>query len=376
MHIEGRISAVNEAASKAGELSRWFEHRERSQVLECSQITQQMRLLVDKLMGEAGLYDPALAAEAIRSCGGDIDEAVVVLRAHRETLPRRYRSEIIDTRKMSVQRRISSAFREIPGGQILGPSRDYTQRLLEVDIVREDDESVAQFISEVQTLTDNIQTDADASLSLIGKVADLLKKEGLMRPVNEEEDRTITDVTTTPLQFPAPRSAALQVLARGDTGSIMALAYSAMRGQGGDHPTIGELRYGLVKLSVCDRDGRSRTLGRIKVTESENISKIKVKKKDSIPHMSMGYGLCFGHNETKAICMGILDRSMRIPGDHAPAISQEFVLNHVDGPSAYGSVSSTRMPAYVEFGSEINLLRQAIERWEERKEAKKVVRKR
>lgn len=363
---------MNEAVNKAGCLCRWFEHRERTPIIERPQITSQMRLLIDKLMGEAGLYDPDSAADAIQSCGGNIDEAVMMLRAYRQSLHRRYTSYTISTREMSVQRRISSAFREIPGGQILGPSRDYTQRLLEVDIVRENDESIRQFISEIETAASN-QPDAETSLSLIGKVSDLLKKEGLMKAVNDDEDRTVMDVTTAPLLFPAPRSAALQILARGDSGSIMALAYSAMRGQGGDHPTIGELRYGLVKLQIRDRFGKTRTLGRLKVTESENISKIKVKKKDSVPHMSMGYGLCFGHNETKAICIGILDRSMRISGDHAPAVSQEFVLNHVDGPSAYGSVSSTRMPAHVEFASELNLLRQAIERREVRKEAKKAV---
>ena len=143
----------------------------------------------------------------------------------------------------------------------------------------------------------------------------------------------------------------------------MALGYSAMRGQGGDHPTIGELRVGYVKIKVEeDPRGRERAIGRIRLTESANISKIKTRKKDPVPYMSLGYGLCFGQNETKAICMGILDRSNRVPGDGAPAISQEFSLYHLDGPDAKGFTHSLKTPNYVEMATELHDLRAAFER--------------
>jgi alpha-D-ribose 1-methylphosphonate 5-triphosphate synthase subunit PhnI len=142
----------------------------------------------------------------------------------------------------------------------------------------------------------------------------------------------------------------------------MALAYSGMRGQGGDHPTIGEVRVGLVAITVTDTRGRARVLGRIEVTEAENISKIKVKKKDPVPYMSIGYGLCFGQNETKAICMGMLDRAMRIGGDSAPAISQEFVLYHTEGADAYGAIHALKLADHTDFQNELDLLRQALAR--------------
>ena len=363
---QSEVETIDQAIGESSKLSRWIEHKEGKSPMTRPQIVSQMRLLIDKVMGEAALYAPVFAADAIQLSGGSDQEAVVMVRAFRETLERKYESETIDTRDISVLRRISSAFREIPGGQILGPTRDYTQRLLETHIAYEEEVDIEAFLSEVTEMM-NLQTDNDKPLT-IGKVSDLLRKEGLLRPVEEEEDRSLFDVTRKPLEFPAPRSAALQTLASGETGGIMALAYSAMRGYGGDHPTIGELRYGRTKVVLTDRLGRKRTFGRIEFTESENISKIKVKKKDPVPYMSMGYGLCFGHNETKAICMGILDRSMRIPGDHAPAVSQEYVLHHVDGAAAFGSVNSSILPGQVELGSELNLIRQSIERKMEKKE--------
>jgi alpha-D-ribose 1-methylphosphonate 5-triphosphate synthase subunit PhnI len=323
------------------------------------QIRAQFRLLVDLVMGEAGLYAPDLAALALKQTEGDTDEAVVVLRATRQTLERRHVSQLLDTRGMWVERRISSAFREIPGGQILGPTLDYSQRLLNLGLATETPETIDGFLREFAQRIDRTRLQP---VRTFGKVTDLLRNEGLLRAVNEDEDRTVHDITRQPLRFPAPRSARLQALARAQTGAIMALGYSGMRGQGGDHPTIGEVRVGRATVTVVDARGRTRVLGRIRVTEAENISKIKVKKKDPVPYLSLGYGLCFGQNETKAICMGILDRSMRIGGDGAPAISQEFVLYHTEGADAWGSVHSVKAPDYTGFASELDLLRAAVAR--------------
>ena len=308
----------------------------------------QFRAIIDQVMGEAGLYAPEHAALALAQAEGDTHEAVVILRAFRATLVRRYTSAVIDTTGMFVERRISSAFREIPGGQILGPTRDYSQRLLDAGLATE---TAATVDAAAAGFEAGLDRKALKPLRTFGKVTSLLRAEGLLRPATEDEETRVHDITREPIRFPAPRSARLQSLARAETGAIMALAYSGMRGQGGDHPTIGEVRR-----------GRSRYLGSVRVTEAENISKIKVKKKDPVPYMSLGYGLCFGQNETKAICMGILDRSMRLGGDGAPAISQEFVIYHTEGADSWGSVNSLKLPAHVEFASDLNLLRAAVER--------------
>lgn len=353
------VAAAQSARADAERLANFERLRQRSNPITLAQLRAQFRLLVDKVMGEAGLHAPEHTALALKQAEGDVHEAVVILRAFRQTVARRYTSAIIDTRAMAVQRRISSAFREIPGGQVLGPTLDYSQRLLEAGLATESPETIEAFLGRFDGKLDRSKLKPVRTFS---KVTDLLRNEGLLRPVEDDLNRRVQDITREPLQFPTPRSARLQALARAETGAIMALGYSGMRGQGGDHPTIGEVRVGHVQVEITDARGRRRYLGRIQITEAENISKIKVKKKDPVPYMSIGYGLCFGQNETKAICMGILDRSMRIGGDGAPAISQEFVMYHTEGADAWGAVSGLKLADHTGFASELNLLRSAVAR--------------
>src|SRR3546814_12536782 len=58
-------------------------------------------------------------------------EAIFLLRAYRTTLTRFGETLPIDTARMAVRRRISAAYKDLPGGQVLGPSYDYTHRLLD-----------------------------------------------------------------------------------------------------------------------------------------------------------------------------------------------------------------------------------------------------
>src|SRR5215469_5095560 len=96
-----------------------------------AQISEQLALAVDRVMSEGSLYDRELAALAIKQARGDMIEAIFLARAFRATLPRFGSTEPVDTGTMRVRRRISSTFKDIPGGQILGPTFDYTHRLLD-----------------------------------------------------------------------------------------------------------------------------------------------------------------------------------------------------------------------------------------------------
>ncbi|MFZ1346058.1 MAG: carbon-phosphorus lyase complex subunit PhnI, partial [Tabrizicola sp.] len=98
--------------------------------LTIPQIREQMKLAVNRVMAEGSLYDPDLAALAIKQARGDLIEAVFLIRAYRTTLPRLAATQPIDTGAMAVDRRISATFKDLPGGQILGPTFDYTHRLL------------------------------------------------------------------------------------------------------------------------------------------------------------------------------------------------------------------------------------------------------
>src|ERR1700750_1932863 len=99
--------------------------------LSLPQISEQLTLGVDRVMTEGSLYDRELAALAIKQARGDMIEAIFLVRAFRATLPRFGVTEPVDTGAMQVRRRISSTFKDIPGGQILGPTFDYTHRLLD-----------------------------------------------------------------------------------------------------------------------------------------------------------------------------------------------------------------------------------------------------
>lgn len=355
------VKGGTDAIRHANALVEYFRLRSNTTPVDIEQLRQQFRLGIDKVMGEGSLYSTEYGAIAFKQAEGDVFEAAFILRAFRATLSRSYYSETLDTNDMQIIRRISASFREIPGGQVLGPTRDYSQRLLNTQLATETELDLAAFFKEFETQLEGVKLQ---ELQTFDKVIDILRSQGLLKPVGNPEDTRLVDVTREALRFPAPRSARLQMLARGETGGLMALGYSAMRGYGAVHPTVGELRVGYSKVYVTDRAGRKRYIGKIMLTEAEIISKIEEDKNGSIPYIAIGYGLCFGQNETKAICMGILDRAMRIQNGNAPATDQEFVLYHTEGVEAMGFTNHLKLPHYVTFQSTLDNLRKAIDQKE------------
>lgn len=353
--VKGGADAIRHAE----ELVEFYRVQAQTPPLSVPQVMTQQRLGVDKVMGEGGLYAPEYAAIALKQTEGDVFEAAFMLRAFITTMERRYYSETIDTRDMFVRRKISASFREIPGGQVLGPTRDYSQRLLDTRMVGETAADVSAFLEQFAAAVDPARL---KEVTTYAKVIDLLKREGLLQPVGNAEDTILKDITREAITFPAPRSARLQMLARAETGGLMALGYSSMRGFGATHPTVGELRYGTVPLRVKDPSGRVRYIGKIQVTEAEMISTAKTTKKRQAPHYAIGYGLCLGQNDTKAICMGILDRAMRSPDTSSPANDAEFVLYHTEGIESMGFTNHLKLPHYVTFQAGLSNLRQSIAR--------------
>jgi Bacterial phosphonate metabolism protein (PhnI)/ABC transporter len=166
------------------------------------------------------------AAVALKQAEGDTVEAAFILRAFRSTMRRALRSTVARTDRMRVMRRISAAFKDVPGGQLLGPTRDYTIQLLDFSLLDEDDAAVVDFLA-AQTEIDPARLGEQPRFP---RVLDLLREEGLLAWKPRPDPTPPFDVTREALRFPAPRSAKLQTLARGETGALMALAYSTMRG--------------------------------------------------------------------------------------------------------------------------------------------------
>ena len=353
------VKGGTDAIHSSQQLVEFYRLKDATAPLEIKQVQTQLRMAVDKVMGEGGVYTPEYAAIALKQAEGEVFEAAFILRAFRATLQRKYYSEAINTREMFVKRKISASFREIPGGQILGPTRDYTQRILDTTKATENNEDIQQFLAAFMA---DMETSKLAEITTFAKVIDLLKNEGLLEPVDPAEDRILKDITREAIKFPAPRSARLQMVARAETGGLMALGYANMRGFGSVHPTVGELRYGSIPVRVKDATGKLRYIGKIEVTEAETISSGKTKKKNAAPYFTIGYGLCFGQNDTKAICMGILDTAMRTPDANSPSNDQEFILYHTEGIEAMGFVNHLKLPHYVTFQSGLKNVRAAIER--------------
>lgn len=328
--------------------------------------------LVNQVQSEGSLWAPKIAAVVIKQACGSIEEAVFLMRAYRSTLERLYTSRVVDTDGMRAGRRISAAFKDIEGGQILGATRDYSHRLIEFELADETASDARERAREIRARL-SVPADADAAalLDRVPRVLTYLRSIDMVRdwPVDDTEP---VDITKTPLSFPAPRSVILQALSRGLTQAVVAIGYAAIRGFGLSHPTVGELRRGTVAIEI-DAPGASGDaaaedayyLGSIPVTEVESLIVSDEEDGDG-GHRSaldVGYGLVMGDDESKAIAMSVLDHSLRADDVRFPTQDQEFVLYHIDGVEATGFISHLKLPHYVTFQSKLDsALRSAAEK--------------
>ena len=352
--------------------------------LSVAQIREQLTLAVNRVMAEGSLYDPDLAALAIKQARGDLIEAVFLIRAYRTTLPRFGASIPVDTTKMAVARRVSATFKDLPGGQILGPTFDYTHRLLDFALMAEGEAPLAA----PPTPSPSPQGGGEAILSAksaplaaqvppspfegegwgggatsahIPHVMSFLNRDGLIE-TDAAGDSTPPDLTREPMELPASRPLRLQALTRGDEGFILSLAYSTQRGYGRTHAFVGELRIGAVAVEMDIPElGFAIEIGEVELTECETVNQFTGSKTEP-PQFTRGYGLVFGQTERKAIAMSLVDRALRwreLGEDFvgAPAQDEEFVLMHADNVQATGFLEHIKLPHYVDFQSELELIR-------------------
>ena len=314
--------------------------------ISVDQISQQLNLAVDRVMTEGGIADRELAALALKQASGDSVEAIFLLRAYRTTLQRLAVSEPVDTAAMRLERRISAVYKDIPGGQMLGPTYDYTHRLLDFTLLANGE-------------TPPLATDS-APQEATPHVINLLVQQGLAK-AEQDTDAQPDDITRHPPVYPCSRSSRLQQLVRGDEGYLLALAYSTQRGYGRNHPFAGEIRSGYVAVEIVPEElGFTVTIGELLMTECEMVNGF-VDPQDEPPHFTRGYGLTFGMSERKAMAMALVDRALQAPeyGEEAagPAQDEEFVLAHADNVEAAGFVSHLKLPHYVDFQAELALLK-------------------
>lgn len=326
-----------------------------------AEVRRALPYLVDRVMGEGSLYEPDLAALALAQAGGELYEAVLLLRAYRTTQPRLATAEPVTNADIFTVRRISAAFKDIPGGQILGPTLDYSHRLLKVDV-----------LTGTPATPGPVTPAAKPAPATQPALVDWQREQGLVAQpdaaaVPQDE---IPDITRDGLLFPAPRAHRLQSLARGDTGGMLALGYANMRGYGPAHPTVNDLRLGEAEVRLRHPRGTVFSAGRVRFSETEVVD-----KKSASGLLDVGYCATFGWNEVKTIAGATLDLSME-PGTPFPAAEEEFVLYHTEPTEASGFCIHFKMPHYVTFQSALDAIRGAKEAHakpaEPAKKAKKV----
>jgi alpha-D-ribose 1-methylphosphonate 5-triphosphate synthase subunit PhnI len=363
-----RAGAPAEPAACAGD-SDW---------LELDQITERLPLAVDRAMGEGGLWAPRLAARALRQAQGDPVEAAQLLRAHRAALPRLGHSDPVTSQELAVTRRISSAFRNPPGGQVLGRTLDYVGRLLDLLPEEQGRAQAAQSHTEDGASTaghgtrpgthphgthaHGIPAEGETAAAVErnpGSLLDVLRQMRVVAPAPagahaDAGDPEPFDITRRPVRDDAPRSAWLQAMARADTGSLMHMWYGSNWRPAG-HEIPGEVRHGTLPVRMTHpHTGGTVTVTRVRVSEVQTFHSLP-RAGELRSTLDVGYGLCFGHNDRKAISMAGLDLLLARRADgHEP---HHEVLFTLDGLDSTGYAQHMKLPHHVEFRSVVERAR-------------------
>ena len=307
-----------------------------------AEIKSAMPYLIDRVMGEASLYDEDLAALALAQTGGELFEAVLVLRAWRTTQPRLQVADPIGQDELFTHRRISAAFKDIPGGQVLGPTLDYSHRVLATEVLN-GTTYAPEKVDAAEKPSPAYQPSV-AAWQAENDLVDLPKRD-------ETKPEDIPDVTREPLLFPSKRAHTLQSLARAETGGALALGYAAMRGYGQAHPTVNELRLAEAEIAVTHPNGTKFSAGRVKVSQAEVVSKKGEK-------LELGFAATMGWNEVKCISAATLDLNSK-GAEKGSATEEEFYLYHTEGVESSGFCIHFKLPHYVTFQSSLDAMRDA-----------------
>jgi alpha-D-ribose 1-methylphosphonate 5-triphosphate synthase subunit PhnI len=182
---------------------------------------------------------------------------------------------------------------------MLGPTFDYTHRLLDFALLAEGEPPLPP------------ATVPDAGVAM-PEVLGTLDRDGLIQPEPPDPvERPVPDLTREPLLFPAERLARLQNLARGDEVFLLALGYSKQRGFGGTHPFVGELRVGEATVEFVPEElGFTVEIGTVMPTECQTVNQFEGSAEEP-PQFTRGYGLAFGHAERRAMSMALVNRALR-----------------------------------------------------------------
>ena len=316
--------------------------------LSLAQIREQMPLAVSRVMSEGSLYDPQLAALALKQAAGDAIEAVFLLRAYRTTLSRFGYTQPLDTGRMRLQRRISSTFRTCRAARSWGRPTITP--------------APAGFFAGSRA-RGRCPAAGRGNAGLVHAARH--RPAGARRP---DRSRAAAGRRSRALRpdapaagFSADRAARLQNLARADEGFLLSMGYSTQRGYGNTHPFAAEIRYGALEVEMhIEELGFAVTVGEIEVTR--------------MPDGEPVLGQCAGRAEVHARlrpdvrlwrAQGHVDGAGGPgaegprPGEagDSPANDHEFVLYHSDNVEGFGFRAAPEAAALRGLQANLELLR-------------------
>ena len=235
---------------------------------------------------------------------------------------------------------------------MLGPTYDYTQRLLDFPLLADAGEPRRC-----------ARADAGRLPARCRACCELLAARGPDRARRGPERTSApADLTREPLRFPATAPARLQKLARGDEGLLLAMGYSTQRGYAQRHPFAGEIRRGTVAVEmVPDELGFAIDIGDIEVTECQMINQFagsaRACRRSSRTATASRSAAASARRWRWRWWTARCARANSARRSVARRRTQEFVLSHSDSVEASGFVQHLKLPHYVDFQSELELVR-------------------
>ena len=292
--------------------------------------------LEEQVCAEAGLWETTAARRALDQSRGDAAHAVSMLRVWAATQPH-LQALPVKADDIDIVRRLSSAYPRVPGGQWLGVAPELMSRQLNWT----DEPATAKSEQRPGDTAANVTTRATTP-----RVRDLIDAAGVVpTPADGDGD----DPAQTVLMPPFTWADRLALLARGETGALVALAALILGRR--QEAVMVELTVGIAAIRVPHpRTGVPCAVAEVPITEVEVVLDSDV---EGHPGLATGWGASLGTVERRAISLALLDGAMQADGDlrEPLTLDEQTVIAATDGPATHGFVEHLRLPHYASFAA-------------------------
>ena len=296
--------------------------------------------LEEQVCAEAGLWETAAARRALDQSRGDAAHAVSMLRVWAATQPHVHALPVSPD-DVAIIRRLSSAYPRIPGGQWLGLAPDLIPRQLDWT----DDPTSAPPERSADVMPSDSAADAPTRCTT-PRVRDLIDSAAVVPAPNDGDG---DDPARTVLMPPFTRASRLAMLARGETGALVALAALILGRR--QEAVMVELTVGAAAIRVPHpRTDLPCSVAEVPITEVEVVLDADVGGR---PGLATGWGASLGTVERRAISLALLDGAMQADGElrEPLTLDEQTVIAATDGPATNGFVEHLRLPHYASFAA-------------------------